>query len=86
VRHSLLFYNVHVHSFAHIEDTVIFPDVQIGRHCTIRKAVIDKGCIIPPNTRIGVDAAEDAARFHVSEEGVVLVTPDMLGQRLHYAR
>ena len=86
VRHSLLFSNVHVHSFAHIEDTVIFPDVQIGRHCSIRKAVIDKGCIIPPNTRIGVDAAEDAARFHVSEEGVVLVTPDMLGQRLHYAR
>jgi glucose-1-phosphate adenylyltransferase len=86
VRHSLLFSNVHVHSFSHIEDTVIFPDAEIGRHCTIRKAVIDKGCIIPPNTRIGVDAAEDAARFHVSEEGVVLVTPDMLGQRLHYAR
>lgn len=86
VRHSLLFSNVHVHSFSHIEDTVIFPDAEIGRHCTIRKAVIDKGCIVPPNTRIGVDAAEDAARFHVSEEGVVLVTPDMLDQRLHYAR
>jgi glucose-1-phosphate adenylyltransferase len=86
VRHSLLFSNVHIHSFSHIEDTVIFPDVEIGRHCIIRKAVIDKGCIIPPNTRIGVDAVEDAARFHISEEGVVLVTPDMLGQRLHYAR
>ena len=32
------------------------------------------------------DPAEDAQRFHISENGVTLVTPDMLGQRLHYAR
>ena len=52
----------------------------------IRKAIIDKGCDIPPDTHIGVDPEEDAARFHVSAGGVVLVTPEMLGQRLHYAR
>jgi len=86
VRRSLLFSNVHVHSYTHIEDSVIFPEVDIGRGCVIRKAVIDKGCIIPPDTRIGVDTAADAARFHVSKGGVVLVTPEMLGQRLHYAR
>jgi glucose-1-phosphate adenylyltransferase len=86
VRHSLLFSNVHIHSYSEVEDSVIFPEVQIGRHCTIRKAVIDKGCIIPPDTRIGVDPEEDAGRFHVSPGGVVLVTPEMLGQRLHYAR
>jgi len=86
VRHSLLFSNVHVHSYSKIEDAVIFPEVQIGRHCVIRKAVIDKGCIIPPETRIGVDPEEDASRFHVSPGGVVLVTPEMLGQRIHYAR
>jgi glucose-1-phosphate adenylyltransferase len=86
VRRSLLFSNVHVHSYTRIEDSVIFPEVDIGRGCVIRKAVIDKGCIIPPDTRIGEDAAADAARFHVSKGGVVLVTPEMLGQRLHYAR
>lgn len=86
VRHSLLYRNVNVHSYSDVEDAVIFPEVDIGRHCTIKKAVIDKGCIIPPNTMIGVDPEEDAARFHVSEGGVVLVTPEMLGQRLHYAR
>ena len=86
VRHSLLFSNVHVHSYSEIEDAVIFPEVEIGRGSIIRKAVIDKGCNIPPGTRIGVDPAEDATRFHVSEGGVVLVTPEMLGQRLHYAR
>lgn len=86
VRRSLLFSNVHVHSYSRIEDAVIFPEVRIGRRCVIRKAIIDKGCIIPPDTRIGVDAEADAARFHISSGGVVLVTPESLGQRLHYAR
>jgi glucose-1-phosphate adenylyltransferase len=75
-----------VHSFSRIEDSVIFPDVEIGRHCTIKKAIIDKGCKIPADTTIGVDPEADAARFNVSKGGVVLVTPEMLGQRLHYAR
>jgi glucose-1-phosphate adenylyltransferase len=86
VRHSLLFSSVHVHSFCEIEDAVILPNVEIGRRCVIRKAVIDKDCVIPPGTRIGVDPAEDAKRFHISEGGVVLVTPEMLGQRLRYVR
>ena len=86
VSRSLLFSNVHVHSFSRIEDSVIFPDVEIGRHCTIKKAIIDKGCKIPADTTIGVDPEADAARFNVSKGGVVLVTPEMLGQRLHYAR
>ncbi len=80
---SLLFSNVHVHSYSEIEDSVVFPSVDIGRHCRIRKAVIDRGCVIPPYTVIGEDLAADAERFYVSEGGVVLVTPDMLGQHLH---
>jgi len=86
VRRSVLFSNVDVHSYCDIEDSVIFPKADIGRRCVIRKAVIDKGCVIPPGTKIGVNPEEDARRFHVSEGGVVLVTPEMLGQRLHYAR
>ncbi len=86
VRRSLLFHNVNVHSYCEIEDSIVFPEVNIGRGCVIKKAVIDKGCIIPPDTSIGIDPGEDAERFHVSEGGVVLVTPEMLGQRLHYAR
>ncbi|MEZ5572172.1 MAG: glucose-1-phosphate adenylyltransferase [Halioglobus sp.] len=86
VRHSLLFSKVNIHSFSHIEDSLLLPEVEIGRRCVIRKAIIDKGCILPPNTEIGVDPRADAERFHVSAGGVVLVTPDMLGQRLHYVR
>gem|GEM_PF-6681752 len=66
---------------------MVLPDVDVGEHCHIKKAVIDKGCIIPAHTQIGVDPAEDEKRgFYVSESGVVLVTPEMLGQDLHYAR
>ena len=35
---------------------------------------------------IGEDPLEDARRFHVSERGVVLVTPGMLGQEWHHVR
>jgi glucose-1-phosphate adenylyltransferase len=86
VRHSLLFSNVRVNSYARVEDSVILPEVNIGRHCRIRKAVIDKGCTIPANTVIGENIEEDKKRFYVSSGGVVLVTPDQLGQRIHYSR
>ena len=77
---SMLFSRVRIHSYTEIRDSVIHPDVEVGRNCVIRKALIDRGCIIPPGTRIGIDPEEDRARFHVSEKGVVLVTPEMLGQ------
>jgi glucose-1-phosphate adenylyltransferase len=86
LRSSLLFSNVKVHSYAHLEDTVVLPDVDIGRHCRIRKAIIDRGCIIRPETVIGYDPQEDARQYYVTEGGVVLVTPDMLEQELHYVR
>ncbi|WP_372965684.1 glucose-1-phosphate adenylyltransferase [Marinobacter sp.] len=80
VRHSLLFSQVRVHSYSTIEDSVIYPDVDIGRNCHIKKAVIDRGCKIPAGTRIGFDHESDRRRFHVSPKGVVLITPEMLGQ------
>jgi glucose-1-phosphate adenylyltransferase len=86
IRHSLLFSNVHVHSYSVIEDSVILPDVVIERECRIKNAVIDKGCVIPRGTVIGEDPEEDAKRFYVSEKGIVLVTPEMLGIRNRYVR
>lgn len=86
VRHSLLFSNVRVKSYSYVQDSVILPDVVIGEHCRIHKAIIDKGCIIPEGTVIGEDPAEDARRFYVSEGGVVLVCRDMLGQEQRYVR
>lgn len=83
---SLLFSNVKIHSYSLLEDSVILPNSDIGERCKIRKAVIDKGCQIPENTKIGYDLEEDAKRFYVTEDGVVLITPDMLGQDIHQMR
>jgi glucose-1-phosphate adenylyltransferase len=89
VRHSLLFSNVRVNSYAKVQDSVILPDVEIGRHCTIRKAVIDRHCHIGISEpmSIGVDPDADRARgFHITEGGVTLVTPEMLGQGVNTVR
>ncbi len=86
VRHSLLFSNVRVNSFSLVEDSVILPDVDIGRNCVIKRAVIDRGCLIPKGLVVGEDPKKDAKRFHVTPEGVVLITRDMLGQERNYVR
>lgn len=86
VRHSLLFSSVSIESYSLVEDSLILPEVDIGQNCTIRHAIIEKGCNIPDNTRIGVDTQEDAKRFYISPNGVVLVTPEMLGQQIHHVR
>jgi len=78
VRESLLFSNVRVEERSVIERAVVLPHVSIGRNCTIRRAVIDEGCEIPDGMQIGHDPALDAQRFYVTEQGVVLVTADML--------
>jgi glucose-1-phosphate adenylyltransferase len=77
---SLLFSNVRVRSYSRIEATVVLPEVEVGRSCRIRRAVIDRGCRIPPGTVIGEDPVADAKRFRVTEKGIVLVTAGMLGQ------
>ncbi len=86
VRHSLLFSNVRVNSYTELQDVVALPDVSFGRYCHISRAVIDKGCVIPDGMIIGEDAEADAKQFYVSPNGVVLVTPEMLGQELHHVR
>lgn len=86
IRHSLLFSDVKLRSYSEIVDAVVLPDVIINRHCRLKRVVIDKGCDIPEGTVIGENFQEDAKRFYVSPGGVVLVTPEMLGQELHHAR
>lgn len=86
LRRSLLFSNSRINSYCEVEDSVILPDVDIGRNCNLRKVVIDRGCKIPANSAIGQNLEDDAARYHVSEGGVVLVTPEMLGQEVNRGR
>jgi glucose-1-phosphate adenylyltransferase len=85
VHSSLLFNNVRVNSYCSISDAVILPDVSIGRHCRLKRVVIDKSCELPEGLVVGEDAEADARRFYRTERGITLITPEMLGQRVHHA-
>jgi glucose-1-phosphate adenylyltransferase len=75
---TVLFSSVRVHSYAEVNWSVLLPEVQIGRGARLTRAVIDRGCHIPDGMVIGEDAALDEKRFHRSENGITLVTMEML--------
>jgi glucose-1-phosphate adenylyltransferase len=78
VRQSLLFTGVRTHSFASVEQTVVLPYAQIGRRARIRRAVVDRGVIIPDGLIVGEDPNHDAARFRRSDRGICLITQPMI--------
>jgi glucose-1-phosphate adenylyltransferase len=86
VKNSLLFSSVRVHSFCSIDEAVVLPNVEIGRGAVLHRVVVDKGTRIPPGLRVGVDPEADRKNFYVTDKGITLITPDMLGQRLHHLR
>jgi len=77
VHHSILSPKVRVNSFAYVEDSILFENVNIGRHCRIRRAIVDKHVEIPPHTEIGYDLGKDAKHFHVTESGIVVIPKGM---------
>lgn len=85
VRHSLLFSNVKVNSYSVVEDSVILPNVIINRHARLRRVIVEKQCVIPEGLTVGYDAAADRQKFYVTDKGITLITPEMLGQPIHTA-
>ena len=78
VRRSMLFSNVRVNSYCVVEDAVILPGCDIGRHARLKRCIVDQGSVVPPGLVVGEDAALDAQRFHRTEKGITLVTPEKL--------
>jgi glucose-1-phosphate adenylyltransferase len=70
---SVIGQNVRVHSYCHIEDSILLDWAEIGRGCRIRRAIIDKYNIVLPGTEIGYNVTEDRERYFVSEAGVVVI-------------
>ncbi|MFZ1908363.1 MAG: glucose-1-phosphate adenylyltransferase [Burkholderiales bacterium] len=86
VRRSLLFSNVRVENNARVEDSVVLPDVEIASNAVVKRAILDRGCRITEGMVVGLDHEEDRKRFSVTEHGLTLVTPDMLGQKVNHVR
>ena len=77
VRNSVLSPGVRVHSYAQVNDSILFDNVDIGRGCRINRAIIDKGVKVPPDTCIGGDPESDRARFTVTAGGITVVPKEM---------
>ena len=80
LRNSILFSNVRVHSYCEIREAVILPEVEVGRGAKLKRVIVDQGCVIPPGLVVGRDLEADRRRFHVTDRGITLITPAMLGQ------
>jgi glucose-1-phosphate adenylyltransferase len=73
VTKSILSPGCRVHGFAEVTNSILFPDVIISRGAKINNAIIEKGIVIPENFTVGFDLEEDKKRFHVTEEGLVVI-------------
>jgi glucose-1-phosphate adenylyltransferase len=78
LRRSLLFTGVRVNSYSILEEAVILPDCHISRKVRLKKVVVDRGVHIPEGLVVGEDPEEDAKRFRLTDEGVVLITQPMI--------
>ena len=80
---SLLFTGVRTNSYSRIDEAVVLPYVQVGRHVRLRKVVIDRGVVIPDGLVVGENADHDAYRFRRTEKGVCLITQPMIDRLAH---
>ncbi|HJL66817.1 MAG TPA: hypothetical protein QF900_08325, partial [Arenicellales bacterium] len=77
---SILFSNVKVHQGCELDGILALPGCEIGRGSYLRNVILDNQCRIPEGTVIGVNPEDDAKRFTLSENGIVVVNRKMLGQ------
>jgi len=80
VRRSLLFSKVRVNSYCKVDGAVLLPAVEVGRRARLVNVVVDRGCRIPEGLVVGEDPDDDARRFYRTENGITLVTEDMLAR------
>jgi glucose-1-phosphate adenylyltransferase len=76
VRNSVLSQDVRVNSYSELDSSIVFSHVNIGRHCRIRRAIIDRDVQLPEGTVIGYDQNEDKKNYFVTPGGLTVVTRD----------
>ncbi|SFF95706.1 glucose-1-phosphate adenylyltransferase [Novosphingobium sp. CF614] len=77
-RRSLLFTGVKMGSYSSVDEAVILPYCNIGRHVRLSRVIIDSGVRIPEGLVVGEDPELDARRFRRTDNGVCLITKPMI--------
>jgi glucose-1-phosphate adenylyltransferase len=73
INRCVLHPRVRINSYADVDEAILMDGVEVGRHSKIRRAIVDKGVKLPPNTTIGYDLEHDRQRFTVTDSGVEVV-------------
>ena len=80
VTHSILSPGCYIHSHAIVTDSILFPNVDVGRGARVHRAIVEKGVKLPPNFEVGINLEKDRERFHVTDDGIVVIAKDTIIQ------
>ena len=84
IRRSIIFSEVRVEAGCKLNGVLALGGCRIGANCHLQNVILDNGCIVPAGTVVGFDAQADGKKFNVTEEGIVLINRQMLGQGISY--
>jgi glucose-1-phosphate adenylyltransferase len=84
IRKSMIFNDCRIDADCELDGALVHPNCEIGSGSRLKNVLLDNGCIVPPGTVIGEERAADIQRFHVTEDGIVVVNREMLGQERRY--
>jgi glucose-1-phosphate adenylyltransferase len=73
IHRSVLSVGCRINSFSEVEESVLFENVRIGRHARLRRCIVDKDVEIPQGSEIGFNLETDRKRFHVTDNGIVVI-------------
>ena len=83
INRCVLHPRVRIHSYSEVDESILMDGVEVGRHSKIRRAIIDKGVKLPPNTTIGHDLEADRQKYTVTDSGIVVVAKgSVIGDRI----
>jgi glucose-1-phosphate adenylyltransferase len=78
VQGSVLSRGVRVGSYSDVLDSILFDEVKVGRYAKLRRTIVDKRVEIPEKIEIGYDLEQDRQRFLVTDDGIVVVSQEMI--------
>jgi glucose-1-phosphate adenylyltransferase len=85
VVNTVLSPGVRVNSYSEVESSILFHNVNVGRHSRLRRSIIDSGVQLPEGTELGFDVEKDRKKGHiVTPAGIVVVHRDSPGVNGHF--